>query len=101
MGEIIFEDYTKPTIEKFKAFCGLVSIFIVSKALESGFSLREVALAIFKAGEDLINYGSLSGDIEEDDVENIKREAADMAGEKLNEVETDGIADVIRKYGNK
>jgi len=103
MTKIPYEDRTEPQTneKKFKTFCAMASLFIVSKALEMGFTFRDVAVSMFRMGEDLINYGQLSGDIEEGDAESIKKEAAELAGDKLEEVEADGIADVIRKYGRK
>ncbi len=103
MSKIPYEDRTQPQDSegRFKGFCALASVFVMSKALEMGFTFREVALAMFKMGEDLINYGSLSGDIEEGGGESIKKEAVELAGQKLEEVEADGIANIIRKYGRK
>lgn len=100
MTKIPYEDRTEPQ-SRFKGFCAMASLFLMSKGLEMGFTFRDVALSMFRMGEDLINYGRLSGDIKEGDAESIKKEAAELAGEKLEEVEADGIADVIRKYGRK
>lgn len=103
MTKIPFEDRTQPLSneQKFKAFCATSNLFLVSKALEMGFTIRDVAVAIFKMGEDVINFAKISGDIKEDDYDKIKKEAAELAGEKLKEVEIDGIADIIRKYVKK
>jgi hypothetical protein len=103
MTKIPYEDRTQPPTneQNFKVFCAKVCLFVVSKALEMGFTFRDIAVSMFKMGEDLVNYGKLTGDIEEDDIENIRKEAIDLAGSKLEEVESEGIADVIRKYAKK
>lgn len=102
-GKIIFEDLTKPSDKEdvFKNFTTLLNLIALSKGLEMGLSYKEIVLAAFKTGEDLVNYGSLTNDIDLEDVESIKRKAKDLAKEKMEEVEQSGIAEVIKKYGAK